>query len=402
MATFSPMGVDPRPGSVGIPIWGTQIKLIDPEWNTVEGTDAVGEIAIRGHNVMKGYYKRPEETSWAIRDGWFRSGDLARRDADGYYYIVDRAKDMIIRGGFNVYPREVEEVLMTHPAVSLAAVVGVLLARSLPRGGQGVRHPSGRRGDQRGGAGRLGSRADGRLGVPSLLGGVPRRAARMDSQTGRDPQARASSPDPAPATSPRSPVQRPFAPSLDRGAPTKSLGWLDQKSRMVGPEVSDGWTRSLGWLDQKSRIIGGGQGEGPGISPIPGPFRFPPCFPRCDRRRRPPGGRLPTSRRVAASEIGPCGMPFMYVDVARGRLVAGSLENFCRISLALDWASSPCLTTLRSRRGTCRRGRHVEARDSRPAGQGGARGASAARVRRCPGRPAGQALRARAGRRRDP
>ena len=74
---------------------------------------------------MKGYYNRPEATAEVMRDGWFRSGDLARRDEDGYYYIVDRAKDMIIRGGFNVYPREVEEVLLTHEAVSLAAVVGV-------------------------------------------------------------------------------------------------------------------------------------------------------------------------------------------------------------------------------------------------------------------------------------
>ena len=74
---------------------------------------------------MKGYYNRPEATAEVMRDGWFRTGDLARRDEDGYYYIVDRAKDMIIRGGFNVYPREIEEVLMTHEAVSLAAVIGV-------------------------------------------------------------------------------------------------------------------------------------------------------------------------------------------------------------------------------------------------------------------------------------
>jgi long-chain acyl-CoA synthetase len=74
---------------------------------------------------MKGYYKRPDETAQVLRDGWFRTADLARKDDDGYYYVVDRAKDMIIRGGFNVYPREVEEVLMTHPEVSLTAVVGV-------------------------------------------------------------------------------------------------------------------------------------------------------------------------------------------------------------------------------------------------------------------------------------
>jgi long-chain acyl-CoA synthetase len=125
VATFSDPDREPRPGSIGIPIWGVECKLIDDDWNTVEGADAIGEIAIRGHNIMKGYLNRPEATAEVMKDGWFRSGDLARRDAEGYYYIVDRSKDMIIRGGYNVYPREVEEVLMTHPAVSLAAVVGV-------------------------------------------------------------------------------------------------------------------------------------------------------------------------------------------------------------------------------------------------------------------------------------
>ncbi|MGX6607229.1 long-chain-fatty-acid--CoA ligase [Micromonosporaceae bacterium Da 78-11] len=125
VATFSDPDSDPRPGSIGIPIWGVEVKLIDESWNTVEGADEIGEIAIRGHNIMNGYYNRPEATAEVMRDGWFRSGDLGRRDKDGFYYIVDRAKDMIIRGGFNVYPREIEEVLMTHEAVSLAAVIGV-------------------------------------------------------------------------------------------------------------------------------------------------------------------------------------------------------------------------------------------------------------------------------------
>ncbi len=101
------------------------MKLIDEEWNTIEGVDEIGEIAIRGHNIMRGYYNRPEATAEVMHNGWFRSGDLGRRDKDGFYYVVDRAKDMIIRGGFNVYPREIEEVLMTHPEVSLAAVIGV-------------------------------------------------------------------------------------------------------------------------------------------------------------------------------------------------------------------------------------------------------------------------------------
>ena len=125
VATFNQVDRPAKPGSIGYPLWGVEVKLIDDDWKTIEGADEVGEIAIRGHNIMKGYYNRPEATAEVMNDGWFRSGDLARRDEDGYYYIVDRAKDMIIRGGFNVYPREVEEVLITHDAVSLAAVVGV-------------------------------------------------------------------------------------------------------------------------------------------------------------------------------------------------------------------------------------------------------------------------------------
>ncbi|MFI8403908.1 long-chain fatty acid--CoA ligase [Streptomyces sp. NPDC085463] len=128
VVTFSDPAREPRPGSIGVPIWGVEVKLVNADWSEVEddGTgSAVGEIAVKGHNVMKGYHGRPEATAEAVRDGWFRTGDLARRDKDGFYYIVDRAKDLIIRGGFNVYPREIEEVLMTHPAISLAAVVGV-------------------------------------------------------------------------------------------------------------------------------------------------------------------------------------------------------------------------------------------------------------------------------------
>jgi len=126
VASFSVYGQEPRVGSIGVPIPGVELRLINDDWTDVpDDPAAVGEIAIKGHNVMKGYYGRPEATAEAIRDGWFRSGDLARKDTDGFYYIVDRAKDMIIRGGFNVYPREIEELLMTHPAVSLAAVIGV-------------------------------------------------------------------------------------------------------------------------------------------------------------------------------------------------------------------------------------------------------------------------------------
>ena len=125
VASFSKYGEPVRVGSIGTPIPGVEMKLINPDWTEVEGADEIGEIAIKGHNVMKGYYNRPEATDEAIHDGWFRSGDLGRRDEDGWYYIVDRSKDMLIRGGYNVYPREIEEVLMTHPDVSLAAVIGV-------------------------------------------------------------------------------------------------------------------------------------------------------------------------------------------------------------------------------------------------------------------------------------
>ena len=129
VASFSPRGEGVRVGSIGMPIEGVEFKLINPEPGVREdieaGEDVIGEIAIKGPNVMKGYYGRPDATDDAIVDGWFRTGDLARKDADGWYYIVDRSKDMIIRGGYNVYPREIEEVLVTHPDVSLAAVIGV-------------------------------------------------------------------------------------------------------------------------------------------------------------------------------------------------------------------------------------------------------------------------------------
>lgn len=89
------------------------------------GVNEKGELLYRGHNVMKGYYKKPEETAQTIQNGWLHSGDIAVKDEDGFYFIVDRTKDMIIRGGLNVYPREVEEVMIKHEAVSLVAVIGI-------------------------------------------------------------------------------------------------------------------------------------------------------------------------------------------------------------------------------------------------------------------------------------
>jgi long-chain acyl-CoA synthetase len=124
VASFNHPDRERKPGSIGTPIEGVEFRLIDDEWRDVPEGDT-GEIAIRGHNVMKGYWNRPDDTNEAIRDGWFRTGDVARRDKDGYYFIVDRKKDVIIRGGFNVYPREIEEVLYEHPAVVEAAVIGL-------------------------------------------------------------------------------------------------------------------------------------------------------------------------------------------------------------------------------------------------------------------------------------
>jgi long-chain acyl-CoA synthetase len=123
VASFNRLG-NARPGSIGYPVDGVEVRVVDDDGNDVPA-GAVGEIAIRGHNVMKGYWNRPEATAQAVRDGWFHTGDIARTDDDGFYYIVDRKKDLIIRGGFNVYPREVEEVLYEHPAVLEAAVVAL-------------------------------------------------------------------------------------------------------------------------------------------------------------------------------------------------------------------------------------------------------------------------------------
>lgn len=125
IASFNVLDKPKKAGSIGLPIWGVEFKLIDSDENTITDSDIPGEICIKGHNVMKGYYKRPEVNAKTIVDGWFRTGDVATRDADGYYFIVDRIKDMIIRGGYNVYPREIEEVLYAHPAIVEAAVVGV-------------------------------------------------------------------------------------------------------------------------------------------------------------------------------------------------------------------------------------------------------------------------------------
>ncbi|MCU1668835.1 MAG: AMP-dependent synthetase and ligase [Blastococcus sp.] len=113
-----------KPGSIGTPVRGVEVRLVDDGGSDVPRGE-VGEIAVRGPNVMKGYWGKPEETATAIPDRWFRTGDLARQDEAGYFFIVDRKKEMIIRGGENIYPREIEEVLYEHPAVAEVAVVAI-------------------------------------------------------------------------------------------------------------------------------------------------------------------------------------------------------------------------------------------------------------------------------------
>ena len=111
-------------GSIGYPVWGVEMIILDEKGTPVPDGER-GEICIRGHNVMKGYWNKPEATAEAIKDGWFHSGDIGIRNPEGWFSIVDRVKDMIIRGGYNVYPREIEEVLYAHPAINEAAVIGI-------------------------------------------------------------------------------------------------------------------------------------------------------------------------------------------------------------------------------------------------------------------------------------
>jgi long-chain acyl-CoA synthetase len=124
VASFNHPDRERKPGSIGTPIEGVEMKVVDEDGNEVPQGD-VGEIVIRGHNIMKGYWDRPDATEETIRDGWLHTGDLGNVDEEGYFFIVDRKKDMIIRGGYNVYPREIEEVLYEHPAVREAAVLAI-------------------------------------------------------------------------------------------------------------------------------------------------------------------------------------------------------------------------------------------------------------------------------------
>lgn len=124
VASFNVLDRPSKPGSIGIPIWGCEMKIMREDGSFAQNGE-VGEIVIRGHNVMKGYYKKPVANQETIVNGWLHTGDLAYMDKDGYFFIVDRKKDIIIRAGMNIYPREIEEVLAAHPAVLEAAVIGI-------------------------------------------------------------------------------------------------------------------------------------------------------------------------------------------------------------------------------------------------------------------------------------
>ena len=184
VASFNQPDQERKPGSIGTAVRGVEMKLVDDEGNDVAQGE-VGEIAIKGENVMKGYWGREEDTAEAIMDGWFRTGDLAKVDEDGYFFIVDRKKDLIIRGGYNVYPREVEEALYEHDAVAEVAVIGIPDDEPRRGGRRRRRAQGGHEGRRRGAAG-VRQGAAGGLQVP------PRRLDRRRAAQGPHRQ------DPAP------------------------------------------------------------------------------------------------------------------------------------------------------------------------------------------------------------
>lgn len=148
VTTVNPIGGKRKIGSIGLPIRDVELKIVDDQGQALPDK-TIGEIVVRGPNVMKGYYNLPEATQETFFGEWFRTGDLGERDADGYFYILDRKKDMIIVNGINVYPRHVEEVIYQHPAVAEVAVVGMPHARSgemvqafvVPKPGQEINGP---------------------------------------------------------------------------------------------------------------------------------------------------------------------------------------------------------------------------------------------------------------------
>ena len=201
VASFNRAGRVRKPGSIGYPVTGVEMRVVDTT-GTALAVGEVGEIAIRGHNVMKGYWHRPEATAEVLDDdGWFRTGDVGRVDEDGFFFIVDRKKDLIIRGGFNIYPREIEEVLYEHPDVAAAAVVGIAAPR-VRRGGRRRRRATSRRHGDRRRAARLREGAGRGVQVPArrlVRGRLADGPDRQDPEAGDRP-ARDDRGDPAMST----------------------------------------------------------------------------------------------------------------------------------------------------------------------------------------------------------
>ncbi len=241
VASFNMPDRERKPGTIGVAIPGCEMKCVDLDGNEVP-VGEVGEIAIRGDNVMKGYWGKPEATAEAIPDGWFRTGDLATMDDEGYFTIVDRKKDMILRGGMNVYPREVEEVIYTHPDVVEVAVVG-MPDEPDGRAGRRRRRAAGGRHRHPRGHHRVHQGADRRLQVP------PHGVGRADAAEGPDRQ------DPAPRGArprPRSErlalvpdaVRLPRVRRAPRGAPGTAGGCRAWCCSACGPRCSSSPSRS--------------------------------------------------------------------------------------------------------------------------------------------------------------
>ena len=186
--TFNLSEIERRVYSVGKPIWGTQTQVWDDEGRALPpGKDHIGEVVTRGLHVMKGYLNDPEATARVFSGDWLHTGDLGYFDEDGFLFIVGRQKELIIRGGYNVYPREIEDVLHAHPDVAEAAVVGIP-RRAAGRRGQGRGHREGRRNGHRAGAACLLPGTSGRLQVPAAVR-IPRPAAEELPRQGAEGRA---------------------------------------------------------------------------------------------------------------------------------------------------------------------------------------------------------------------
>ena len=336
VACFNHPDRERKPGSIGTPIERRRDEGSSTKTADEVAAGEVGEIAIRGHNVMKGYWNRPDATADAIdADGWFYSGDMARIDEDGYYFIVDRKKDLIIRGGYNVYPREIEEVLYEHPAVREAAVIGVphdelgeevgaavalkagatataqRSARLRQGSGRGVQVPAARVVRRRAAQGpdrqdpQARDRAAGRRGVVGVAGGSP---GSRHGRLGRNGDYFIVSSEPAPAspdsddeTAPASPYRRA---AMDTNGPDFALivfehtGGAEEAYSRAPRSVAgvDGQTRS-----RSSSITAETGSSCAERSPA---ATLTPTTSRSSSARRPPRAPSPAARSVCSPAAG--------------------------------------------------------------------------------------------------